>query len=564
MTAHDAECDVLVIGSGAGGLGTALSASAHGNSVIIVEKLSVFGGTTATSGGVMWIPVNHVAKREGIEDDADKARTYLKTLLGDYYNADQIDAFLENGPEMLRFLEERLKIPLTIEIGTPDYRSDFPGALSIGRSVHTTGIDGRKLGRDFANLRPPLMEMTLFGLQIGSGIKLDDLYAFGRRLGPTLRIAGLFAYNTVQSWFHGRATQLANGNALVARLFLALREFNVPVWLSSPALRLISENGRVTGAVVNHNGIVKTIRARKGVVLASGGFTQNVEERQKHYSHPSGAEQHFSLTGPGNRGDGARFAAPLGGRISKKVSDGGGWMPVSKVPRRNGDWGVFLHSLNQAKPGFIAVNRAGKRFVDESLSYHDFVRAVIASDPSEDVKGCYLICDHAAFKKYGMGFAKPIIPTGYLRDKGYFHRAESLRELAEIIGADPKTLETTVVEYNRHAEQGIDPEFGKGSHAYGRYLGDAAHKPSPNIAPLKQGPFYAVFIYPGDIGAFAGLEVTPRGQVLGEEGKPISGLYAVGNDRASVFGGSYPGGGSLIGPAMTFGYLLGKEIGNEQ
>lgn len=557
----DAECDVLVIGSGAGGLATALSAAAHGQSVLIVEKASVFGGTTATSGGVMWIPANHVAKREGIEDDADTARTYLKALLGPFYDAPQIDAFLKNGPDMLRFLEERLKIPLTIEIGTPDYRSDLPGALPRGRSVHTTGLDGRLLGKDLANLRPPLIEMTLFGLQIGSGIKLDDLYAFGRRPGPTARIAALFAYNTVHSWIYGRATQLANGNALVARLWLALKELGVPVWLSSPALRLTSENGRVSGAVVNHGGAIRTIHARKGVVLASGGISQNIEERQKHYAHPAGAEQHYSLTAPGNRGDGARFAGEFGGHITRHVSDGGAWMPVSKVPRRNGDWGVFLHSLNQGKPGFIAVTRAGRRFVDESLSYHDFVRGMIAAEPSSDLKGCYLICDHTAFSKYGMGFAKPIVPLGGLLEKAYLHRAPTIRELAAKIGVDADALAQTVKTYNTHACEGRDPEFGKGGHAYGRYLGDAAHRPSPNIAPLERGPFYAVFIYPGDIGAFAGLEVSPRGEVLDGEGMPVPGLYAAGNDRASVFRGSYPGGGSLIGPAMTFGYIIGKEIG---
>lgn len=557
----DAECDVLVIGSGAGGLGTAVSAAAHGNSVIMVEKASVFGGTTATSGGVMWIPANHVARREGIEDDPDKARTYLKALLGPFYDAPQIDVFLENGPEMLRFLEERLKIPLSIEIGTPDYRSDFPGALRRGRSVHTIGIDGRRLGPDFANLRPPLMEMTLFGLQIGSGIKLGDLYAFGRRLSPTLRIAALFAYNTVHSWIYSRATQLANGNALVARLWLALKELGVPVWLSSPALRLIYKNGRVSGAVVNQGGVLRTIHARKGVVLATGGITQNVEERQKHYAHPAGAEQHYSLTAPGNRGDGMRFAAEFGGHVSRRVSDGGAWMPVSKVPRRNGDWGVFLHSLNQGKPGFIAVTREGKRFVDESLSYHDFVRAMLAADPSGDLRGCYLLCDHAAFSKYGMGFAKPIVPSKYLLEKGYFHRAETVRDLADAIGVCADTLDATVEGYNAHAREGQDPEFAKGSHAYGRYLGDADHRPSPNIAPLERGPFYAVFIYPGDIGAFAGLEVSPRGEVLDGNGSPVPGLFAAGNDRASVFRGSYPGGGSLIGPALTFGYIIGKEIG---
>lgn len=554
------ECDVLVIGSGAGGLGTALSAAAHGNRVLVLEKASVFGGTTATSGGVMWIPANDVARREGIEDSADAARTYLRHLLGEWYEAPLVDVFLETGPEMLRFLEDRLRIPLTIEIGTPDYRSDLPGALDRGRSVQVKVISGTALGRDFMNLRPPLIEMTLFGMQIGSGIKLDDLYAFGRSLGSTAKVAGMFVHNRIQSWIHGRPTELANGNALVARLWLALRELGVPVWLSSPALQLLTSEGRVTGAVVNCGGQLRTIHARRAVVLATGGMSQNVEERQKLYGHAAGAEQHFSLTAPGNRGDGARFARELGAHVLDRMPDRGAWMPVSKVPRRNGDWGVFLHSLNQGKPGFIAVTREGRRFVDESLSYHDFIRAMIAADPASELKGCYLICDETAFRKYGIGFVKPILPTGYLEAKGYFHKAGTVRELATRIGADPEVLERTVAGYNTGAREGRDPEFGKGSHAYGRYLGDATHRPSPNIAPLEKAPFYAVFIYPGDIGMFAGLEVNTRCEVLGADRQPIPGLYAVGNDMASVFRGSYPGGGSLIGPAMTFGYLVGKEL----
>ena len=235
-------------------------------------------------------------------------------------------------------------------------------------------------------------------------------------------------------------------------------------------------------------------------------------------------------------------------------------MPVSRVPRRNGDWGLFLHSLNQGKPGFIAVTREGKRFVDESLSYHDFVRALVAADPSADQKGCWLICDDRAFRKYGIGFAKPILPAGWLESKKYLHRADSIAELAGKIGTDPEILANTIKAYNVPAAEGQDPAFGKGGHAYGRYLGDAAHRPSPNVAPLDRGPWRAVFIHPGDIGMFAGLAVSPRAEVLDGQGKPIPGLRAVGNDMLSVFRGNYPGGGSLIGPALTFCYLAGMVI----
>lgn len=560
MTMPAVDCDVLVIGSGAGGLSAALSAAARGARVLVVEKASVFGGTTATSGGVMWVPANHVARREGVEDDAERARLYLRALLGERYDPACIDVYLDTAPQMLRFLEEDLSLPLTTEIGTPDYRSDLPGALARGRSVQVAGLSGTALGPDLRHLRPPLAEMTLFGLQIGSGINLDDLYAFGRRLGPSLRVIRMLAWNRAQALLHGRPTQLANGNALVARLWLALRRFGVPVWLGTPALRLTGEDGCVDGAVVSRGGQLHRVRASKGVILASGGLSHDVEARQRVHGHPAGAEAHFSLTAPGNRGDGARMAAPFGGHVSADVSDGGGWMPVSKVPRRDGGWGLFLHSLNQGKPGFIALTRAGERFVDESLSYHDFVRAMVAADPSPDQKGCWLICDDRAFAKYGIGFVKPILPAGWLESKGYVQRAGSIAELAGKIGVDPAVLERTIRAYNGPAAQGLDPAFGKGSHAYGRYLGDGAHRPSPNVAPLDRAPWRAVFIHPGDIGMFAGLAVSPRAEVLDGERRPVPGLRAVGNDMLSVFRGSYPGGGSLIGPAMTFGYLAGREM----
>lgn len=554
------DCDVLVIGSGAGGLATALSAASHGNRVMIVEKASVFGGTTATSGGVMWVPVNHVARREGISDSREVARTYLQNLAGAFFEPELVDTYLDTAPEMLRFLEERLKIPLTLEIGTPDYRSDLPGALERGRSVQVTGLSGKQLGKEFRNLRPPLDEMTIFGMQIGSGIKLDDLYAFGRSIGPTLRVIGMFVRNQIESLIYGRPADLANGNALVARLWLALQELDVQILLSTPALRLIGANGRVTGALVSRGGRLCEIRATKSVVLASGGIAHDVDLRRSIYRHPAGSEAHFSLTAPGNRGDGTRMAAEFGARLHRDVSDGGAWMPVSRVPRKNGDWGLFLHSLNQGKPGFIAVGRDGRRFVDESLSYHDFVRAMTKADPSTEQRGCWLICDDRAFRKYGIGFVKPILPTATLEAKGYFVQAKSIAALATKMNVDPKVLEQTVFAYNGPARTGQDPEFGKGSHTYGRYLGDAGHRPNPNIAPLEKPPFRAIFMYPGDIGTFAGLDVNAQCEVLDEAGRPIPGLRAVGNDMASVFRGSYPGGGSMIGPAMTFGYLVGREL----
>lgn len=563
VTVNTHECDVLVIGSGAGGFATAITARKAGLEVLLTEKAPVFGGTTATSGGYIWIPCNHLMAAQGLADDIDDARRYLREHLGSAYNEKFIDTYLKNGPQMVRFFVDDVGIPFNVSQTMIDYHPSMPGA-KLGRSLHAAPTDASTLGKELYRLRPLPRELSLFGMGVSSGSDLGHFYRFGRSVKSTLRVCMLLAKYGWDKVRYGRGQTLVNGNALIARMAKALLDLGVPVWTFSPAQELLFEGDRVVGARVNRNGRLVDVRARRGVVLASGGFAHNIERRSDAYPHAALADEHVSLTAPGNVGDGARMAEQAGGYVDTQVSNAGAWMPISKVPRPDGSWGGIIHSVNQGKPGMIAVLRNGRRFADESVSYHDFVEKLIKHTDAGRPAGAYLICDATAFSKYGLGYAKPFLPLGSLLRSGYLVRADSVGALASKIGIDGEVLEETVSNYNIHAQRGEDPEFGKGKDAYGHYLGDASNSHNPNVAPLDKGPYYAVWMYAGDIGNFAGVRTDEHARVLRPDGSVVSGLFAVGNDMASVFRGSYPGGGSLIGPAMTFGFIAARYLANPE
>jgi succinate dehydrogenase/fumarate reductase flavoprotein subunit len=556
-------CDVLVIGSGAAGFAAAITARKAGLDVLLVEKSGCFGGTSAISGGYIWIPGNALARSAGLTDSPEQAREYLRGELDGRYDREFIDAFLEHGPRMVDFFVGAIGIPFSVSMQMPDYHPDAAGA-ALGRSLHVKPVSGRVLGKEFSRLRPLPRELSLFGMGVSSGSDLSHLYNFGRSIASTLRVGLLLAKYGIDLLRFGRGQHLSNGNALIARLARALVfDLHAPVWTYAPATRLLYENGRVAGAVVTKNGQPIEVRASRGVVLASGGFAHDLERRTKLYPHPAGLEEHVSLAAPGNTGDGARMAEAVGGYIDAEAVNAAAWMPLSRVPRPDGSWGPILHSVNLGKPGVIAVLRNGKRFVNESLSYHDFVETLISLPDVESPAGAFVICDHRAFGKYGLGYAKPFLPLQGLIDSGYLIRADTAEELAKAAGIDPAALVQTLRDFNRHAAVGEDPEFGKGKNAYGRFLGDMSHAPNPCVAPIDKAPYYAIWMYPGDIGSFAGLKTDASARVLRSDGTPVPGLFAIGNDMASAFKGSYPGGGTPLGLGMTFGYIAGRMLAGE-
>jgi succinate dehydrogenase/fumarate reductase flavoprotein subunit len=553
-------CDLLVIGSGAGGLSAAVTAAFHGLKVIVVEKEPVFGGTTAWSGGWMWVPRNPLARRAGIDEDKEKIRTYLRAEIGKHYDSGRIEAFLEAGPHMVDFFERHTSLHFIDGNKMPDMHGKLPGAGVGGRSVCAAPFEAKQMGPLVDKLRPPLREISFFGMGIASGADLGHFMNAARSLDSFIHAGKRFAKHLLDLARHRRGMHLVNGNALAARLGKSAADLGVDIRVGSPAKRLLRENGAVSGAVVaTPNGEV-TIHARRGVVLACGGFPHDVTRKRELFAHAPTGHEHWSAAPKTNTGDGLRLGEQVGGEVDASLAAPGAWAPVSLVPRRDGGVGHFPHLIERAKPGFIAVNARGRRFVNEANSYHDFVQGMIQpAEPGEEV-ACWGICNHRFIRRYGLGFVKPApLPLFPHLRSGYLKRGRTLEELALACGIDPTGLARTVEGYNCHARLGEDPEFGRGSTPYNKVQGDARQQPNPCVASVERGPFYAVKMVPGSLGTFAGLKTDASARVLDAKEEAIAGLYAVGTDAASIMGGFYPAGGINLGPAMTFGYLAGRH-----
>lgn len=552
--------DVIVIGSGAAGLTCAITAKKAGLSVIVLEKAPVFGGTTAFSGGVIWIPGNLHYKEDGYQEDRAAVHTYMKSEAGDNYNAALIDTYLNYGPEMLRVMETETEVKFVRTL-YPDYHPEQPGGAKIGRSVTAAAYDGRQLGKEFKRLRQPLKTITFMGMMFNSSNNdLKHFFNFTKSPISALYVAKRLITHIWHLIRYGRGVQLTSGNALAARLAKSTLDLGIDIITDAKVTNLIEKEGGITGVTVNVKGHVSDITANKGVVLAAGGFSRDNERIRQYYPHVQRGGEHFTPVPEGNTGDGIALGEKAGAHLSKGFANTSAWMPVSKVPFANGEI-AFPHLVDRYKPGFIMVVAPGKRFVNESSSYHDVGAAMIEACKNQDQTEAWLIADHKTIRKYGIGYVKPYpMPLGSHLRSGYLKRGKTLAELAQNIGLDPKIFTDEISTYNEGARQGEDQQFGRGSSAFNRYLGDANHKPNPNVAPIERGPFYALRIVMGDLGTFLGLVTDTNARVLNDDGRPIPGLWAAGNDSASIMGGAYPGAGITLGPAMTFGYIAALSI----
>ena len=552
--------EVIVLGAGAGGMAAAVVAANEGLKTLVIEKTEYVGGTTALSGGMVWVPNNAKMAAAGLADSPEDAQTYLDATTAPGSDGEALRrVFLAEAPGAIDYFDRNSHVHLVPLAFYPDYYPDEPGATLGGRVMEPMALDARELGDSFKMLRPPLPEFTLFG---GMMIARPDIVHFRRMFrspASAFKVARLvWSYAIDRTRFH-RGANLVLGNALAGRLLKSLLALNVTIRCNTVTNRLVQTDGRVTGVEIATPSGPKVIQASRGVVLAAGGFSHNPELRARLL--PAEADMH-SAAAPGNSGDGINLALAAGGNVPDDNASNAFWAPVSHFTRGDGSTGVYPHTVtDRGKPGMLAVNQDGRRFANESNSYHEFVQAMFRSHNHSPSIPCYLICDRQSLWQYGLGAVKPMTMnlSPYLRS-GYLIKAQTLAELARRIGVDADHLAETVATYNADALRGEDSAFGRGSNAYHKYVGDPANEPNPCMRPAETPPFYAVTLYPGDLGTAAGARTGGNGEVLDRDGKAIAGLYACGNDMNSVMGGSYPGPGITLGPALVFGYLAAMHL----
>jgi 3-oxosteroid 1-dehydrogenase len=547
--AWDEHFDVVVVGSGAGGMTASLAVAAAGGSVVLVEKATRYGGSTALSGGGIWAPNNPTLLRRGLGDDPAEVRRYLQAIVGDRVPAARIDAYVAAAPLALEFLEKQSPdLRFFWCRGYSDYHPEAPGGRPNGRSVEAKPFDKRQLGANESTL----LETGIRG-PMGLWITATDFHDLGQItrtwLGKKafLRAGGRVATNLV--W---RRRMVTGGQSLVARLRKVMADKGLPLRLESPVIELVhDDDGRVAGVVVEHEGKRTRIEARRGVVLATGGFDHDPEFRGKYLT---GVDHDWSMGAPTNTGDGIRLATDLG--AGTDLLDDAWWMPAFPMPKNR----LFPLVSERSMPGSIIVNQAGQRFTNESADYVTFTHDLFRLDAAD---GGYIpawfIMDEQARRRYQFASVPPrmAFPKSWF-GVGSMHRASSIEDLAGAIDVPPDALRDTVTAFNVMARAGRDDVFHRGESAYDRYYGDPTLT-NPCLNELVRPPYYAAKVVPGDLGTKGGLTTDEHARVLREDGSVIEGLYATGNTSASVMGNSYAGPGATIGPSIAFGWVAARH-----
>lgn len=564
----DAAFDLVVLGAGGAGMSAALFAAIGGAKVLLVESTSQVGGTTAYSAGTTWVPGTHLASQVNPDDNLDKAAHFLDLAVGQRSPRALRNALLANGAQAVKTIEDQSHVKYRIRPFHPDYLSELEDSTLCGRALEPLPFDGRLLGEDFGLVRPPIPEfLVLKGMMVDRD-DIPHMLGWNRSLKSTLYVARVVTRHLTDRLRYPRGTRLLMGNALIGRLLLSLRERGVTLLTEAQALELHRDDNGVDGITIAQRGQKKFITVRGGVVLASGGFNRDPERRAKLLP---GADLAWCPGAPGHRAQAhalaERIGAVYGRGAGKAPLSHAFWAPVSLRRRADGSTAAFPHFVfDRAKPGTISVDSEGRRFLNESTSYHLYGLTMQGLQPGPDegtrkAVPAYLITDAEGLRKYGLGMVRPkAMGLAAALADGYVTRADTIAELARKLGLPEQNLVQTIQRFNGYWPGGTDPEFGRGSTAYQRANGDAAWPgPNPSLGPIERAPFYAVKLYPGDIGASTGFATDARARVLDAQGAPIGGLYAVGNDMQSVMGGVYPAPGITLGPGLVFAYIAAND-----
>jgi len=556
---EDDSFDVVVIGAGGAGMSSALFATLKGARVLLVESTEYLGGTTALSAGTTWVPGTDKGLKVEPRDTLERAKTFLNNAVGERAEQALRDAFIDNGPKAIALLEAQTDVNYQVRALHPDYLSELEGSVLRGRAIEPIPFDGRLLGGALKLIRPPIPEFTVLG---GMMVDRDDI----ANLLKLTQSWSAFVYSTriilrhaMDKLLWGRGTRLVMGNALIARLLYSLMQRNATLLTQTKVENIVKKGDAVHSVVLSQGNVKRTVRVKGGVVMASGGFNRHPQKRAEMLP---GADVKWCPGAPGHTGAAQDLALAAGARFGEGGLSNAFWAPVSTRQRADGTTAVFPHFvMDRGKPGMITVNQNGQRFLNESTSYHLFGIAMQEAHKHTPSVPSWLIADAAALKRYGMGMVRPggggLAP--FLAD-GYLTQADSLGELAQKLGMRADVLQATVAAFNESAIKGEDSVFQRGTTDYQRANGDALWDgPNPCLGALTQGPFYAVRLYPGDIGAATGLLTDVHARAIDGYGHIIPGLYACGNDMHSIMGGTYPGPGITIGPGLTFGYLAAEH-----
>ena len=557
----DHSVDLLIVGSGAGAMTTAICAHDRGSKPLLIEKTPLYGGSSAMSGGSLWIPNNHLMAAAGVNDSPAEALTYLKHLTRGAVPEQKLQRYVDVAPEMLRYLSERGRLRMQSMLTYTDYYPEAPGGKPGGRSVEPEHFDARALGGDFDQLREPALQELVMGRMSMTATEAHHLLArHPGWIGLTSHIMSRYWLDLGGRMKGKRDRCLSLGNALVGMLRQTMLDRSIPLWLETAARELVVADGRVVGLVAEQRGRTMRIRAEKGLVLAAGGFESNDAMRKQYLPNPT--EATWTTGNPGNTGDAIQMGLAVGAGID--LMDDAWWGPTTVVP---GETQARMLVIEKGLPGSIFVNKRGERFLNEASPYNDICKAMYEKHtPESPCVPAYMIFDATYRKKYPCG---PFFPGSQqpdwalpkqLKQTRYLKKSDTLDGLAAELGIDAAGLRASVERMNGFARAGRDLDFHRGESLFDRYYGDEKVQPNPCLAPLETSPYYGLVVYAGDLGTKGGLKTDASARVLRDDGEVIPGLFAIGNCSASMMGHTYPGAGGTMGPAMTFGYILACEL----